>query len=264
MPSNEPIGIFDSGIGGLSVLEHVRRLLPNERLIYVSDRAHLPYGNKENDYILKRSQSIAQFLVDKQVKAIVIACNTATAAAVKKLRAFHQIPIIGMEPGVKPAILQSQTGKIGVLATRGTLTSHKFKRLLRHYANGSEVIICPCHGWVDAIEFNGHDHQATHQLVTEQLQPILERGVDTLVLGCTHYPFLKKTIATIAGPDIAIIDTGPAVAKQLYRRLTELDLLAEARSTGSEEFWCSAPPQQTQKMIERLLHSHAQVQALPD
>jgi glutamate racemase len=263
MPSDHPIGIFDSGIGGLSVLEHIRELLPSEHLIYVSDRAHLPYGDKNKDYILERSKTITQFLLSQQVKAIVIACNTATAAAIKQLRENYPIPIVGMEPGVKPAIRHSRNGMIGVLATQGTLSSHKFKTLLHQHSNGSEVIICPCHGWVEAIEHNGQDHHATIKLVTQQLQPILDSGVDTLVLGCTHYPFLKQTIVKTAGPAVSIIDTGPAVAKQLCRRLAELDLLCTETTPGCEAFWCSAAPLQTQSLIERLRRKPTQVQALP-
>lgn len=263
MLSDAPIGIFDSGIGGLSVLKHIRALLPHEDLKYVSDRAHLPYGNKDNDFILQRSRYITQFLVEQNVKAIVIACNTATAAAVKYLRENFPTPIIGMEPGVKPAIEQSQSGMIGVLATQGTLSSHKFQTLLQQHANGSNIVICPCQGWVEAIELNGHDHQITHKLVAQGLQPILESGVDTLVLGCTHYPFLRKAIENIAGSEISIIDTGEAVAKQLYRRLVDLDLLSQTTSPGTEDYWCSAPPQETQTMIERLLCKPAFVQSLP-
>ncbi|MEJ2619846.1 MAG: glutamate racemase [Candidatus Thiodiazotropha sp.] len=264
MPSEAPIGIFDSGIGGLSVLRHIRSLLPNEHLIYVSDRAHLPYGDKDTDFIVERSRTITQFLISKNVKAVVIACNTATAAAVKVLRETYQLPIIGMEPGVKPAIMQSHSGIVGVLATHGTLNSHKFKMLLDDHAEGSEVIICPCEGWVEAIEQNGHDHRITRQIISQQLQPILHRGVDTLVLGCTHYPFVKNMIADEAGPDISIIDTGPAVAKQLARQLSAHGLLSELTDPGSEAFWCSAPANQTQERIERLLNNQVLVQALPE
>jgi glutamate racemase len=264
MPSEAAIGIFDSGIGGLSVLNHIRSLLPNENLIYVSDRAHLPYGDKDKEFILERSRTITQFLISRRVKAVVIACNTATAAAVKALRESYQLPIVGMEPGVKPAILQSQSGMVGVLATHGTLNSHKFKTLVDDHAEGSEIIISPCHGWVETIEQNGHDHQATRLIVSQQLQPILDHGVDTLVLGCTHYPFVKKMIADKAGPSISIIDTGPAVAKQLQRQLSAHDLLSNSEESGREEFWCSAPPNQTQKRIERLLNVSVQVQRLPE
>lgn len=264
MLSDAPIGIFDSGIGGLSVLGHIHALLPNEHIIYVSDRAHLPYGDKDNSYILQRSRYITQFLVKKNVKAIVIACNTATAAAVNELRESYSIPIIGMEPGVKPAIQQSLSGMIAVLATQGTLSSYKFKTLLQQHADGSQVIICPCHGWVETIEKNGHRHHSTRELVIPQIESILETGVDTLVLGCTHYPFLKETIAATAGPTVSIIDTGPAVAKQLYRKLAELNLLNKVKSPGTKEFWCSAPAEETQAMITRLLPYPAYVKALPE
>ncbi|MEJ2611977.1 MAG: glutamate racemase [Candidatus Thiodiazotropha sp.] len=264
MSSDHPIGIFDSGIGGLSVLEHIRKLLPLENLIYVSDRGHLPYGNKHYDYILKRSQTISEFLLGQEVKAIVIACNTATAVAVGHLRQTYTLPIIGMEPGVKPAIRQSRSGLIGVLATQGTLTSRKFQALLRQHANGAEIIFCPCHGWVEAIEHNGHDHQETHKLVKQQLEPILEAGADTLVLGCTHYPFLRATIENIAGTDISIIDTGPAVARQLYRRLADQNLLSKEPSAGSETFWCSAATEQTQELLTKLRNKPTLVKALPE
>jgi glutamate racemase len=262
MSSKQPIGVFDSGIGGLSVLKHIQALLPWENLIYVSDRAHLPYGNKAREVILKRSHNITRFLVKRRVKAIVIACNTATAVAVKQLRQTFSIPIVGMEPGVKPAIQQSKHGLIGVLATRGTLRSGKFQTLLRKHTNGSEVIICPCEGWVEAIEHLGPQHPKTQQLVSEHLQPILDTGIDILVLGCTHYPFLKSVIETIAGPKVSIIDTGTAVAKQLHHRLATLNLLCQNETPGMEEFWCSADPSQTQEVITRLRNGQT-VQVLP-
>jgi glutamate racemase len=264
MPSDRPIGIFDSGIGGLSVLGHIRQLLPREQLIYVSDRAHLPYGTKQEAFVIERAQHITRFLLQRQVKAIVIACNTATAAAVKHLRAAHDLPIIGMEPGVKPAIQVSTRGRIGVLATQGTLSSGKFQSLLYKHAQESEVIICPCEGWVEAIEFKGPEHHETLKLVHQQLLPVLETGVDTLVLGCTHYPFLKPSIEKSAGSTVRIIDTGPAVARQLFRRLEELDLLNGGDQPGDEEFWCSAPPEQTRTLIERLRERITRVHALPE
>ncbi|MET0065847.1 MAG: glutamate racemase [Candidatus Thiodiazotropha sp.] len=264
MPSERPIGIFDSGIGGLSVLGHIHRLLPHERLIYVSDRAYLPYGNKDEGFVLERAQHITRFLIQRQVKAIVIACNTATAAAVRQLRSAYDLPIVGMEPGVKPAIQLSSRGRIGVLATQGTLSSGKFQSLLREHARESKVVICPCEGWVEAIEYRGPQHPDTQRLVNQQLQPVLEAGVDTLVLGCTHYPFVKPSIEASAGADVRIIDTGPAVARQLFRRLEELDLLDGTQQPGEEEFWCSAPAEQTRELIERLRGLRTRVQALPE
>lgn len=252
MSSSLPVGVFDSGIGGLSVLRHIRELMPAEDLIYVSDRAHLPYGNKESRFILERSEHIIGFLIQQNVKAVVIACNTATAIAVAHLRKKHLLPIIGMEPGVKPAIELSQNGVIGVLATEGTLVSGKFQTLVEQHANGADIFYCPCHGWVEAIEHNGATHNTTVELVKESLTPVLEKGVDTLVLGCTHYPFLKDTIEKVAGPSVAIIDTGQAVARQLHRRLSDSDIISANAKPGRERYWCSGAPATTQALISRI------------
>lgn len=264
MSSNLPIGIFDSGVGGLSVLHHIRELLPGENLIYIADRGHIPYGNKSHEYVTQRSTTIADFLLQRQVKAIVVACNTATAAAVQTLRELYPIPIIGMEPGVKPAILQSKAGIIGILATEGTLGSGKFRILLERHANGADIFIKPCHGWVEEIEKGRQDRLETTAMVQETLAPLLAKGVDTLVLGCTHYPFLRKSIEQAAGDGIAIIDTGLAVATHLRRRLQEEALLNDSSSTGSEAFWCSGPVDEMQELVQRLWGRSGQVNALPD
>ncbi|MES9837432.1 MAG: glutamate racemase [gamma proteobacterium symbiont of Ctena orbiculata] len=263
MPSKRPIGIFDSGIGGLSVLHHIRKLLPAENLIYVSDRAHLPYGNKAGEFILDRSEHIAGFLVQQDVKAIVIACNTATAVAVAHLRQHFPLPIVGMEPGVKPATQTSRNGMIGVLATEGTLVSGKFRNLVEQHSNGADIFYCPCHGWVETIELNGASHDKTYQMVERELMPLLEKGVDTLVLGCTHYPFIKATIQQVAGSLITIIDTGEAVANQLRRRLTEEDILSPAPPPGREDYWCSASPENTRQLIEKIQGHPCIVKRLP-
>jgi glutamate racemase len=252
MSSSLPVGVFDSGIGGLSVLRHIRNLMPNENLIYVSDRAHLPYGNKESRYILERSEHIVSFLIKQNVKAIVIACNTATAIAVNHLRNKFLLPIIGMEPGIKPATILSKNGIVGVLATEGTLVSGKFQNLVEQHANGADIFYCPCHGWVEAIEYNGATHDSTVELVTKSLIPVLEKNVDTLVLGCTHYPFLKDTIEKVAGPSITIIDTGQAVAKQLQRRLSEFDIISSNPEAGRVSYWCSGSPAITQALITKI------------
>lgn len=263
MSSEQPIGIFDSGIGGLSVLHHIRELLPAEDLIYVSDRAHLPYGTKTSSFILGRSEYIVDFLVQQGVKAVVIACNTATAVAVAHLRQRYSLPIIGMEPGVKPATARSRNGLIGVLATEGTLTSGKFQNLVAQHSNGADIYYCPCHGWVEAIEHNGASHVKTIELVEQALIPVLEKGVDTLVLGCTHYPFLKDTIEKVAGPSIAIIDTGEPVADHLRRRLSDGNLLSSNPYPGSIAYWCSAPPGKTQALITRIQGQPCTVKQLP-
>lgn len=263
MSSELPIGIFDSGIGGLSVLRHIRDLIPSEKLIYVSDRAHLPYGSKDSQFILERSEYLVNFLIRQNVKAIVIACNTATAVAVAHLRCKFTLPIIGMEPGVKPATAHSQNGLIGVLATEGTLESGKFQNLVELHSNGADIFYSPCHGWVDAIEYNGTNHSKTIELVKQSLLPLLAKGVDTLVLGCTHYPFLKETIENLAGPSVRVIDTGMAVARQLQRRLSDSALLCSGSGTGQVCYWCSGPTAETQAVISRIQGHACTVNPLP-
>jgi glutamate racemase len=264
MSHSLPIGVFDSGVGGLTVLKHIRKLLPHEDLVYVADREHYPYGNKGDIYTRERSDKIAKFLINFPVKAIVVACNTATASAVQYLRDEHSIPIIGMEPAVKPAAQQSHNGKIGILATEGTLDSSKFKILLERHANGAELFIQPCHGWVEWIEQGRTDQQATIHMIRETLQPMLDKEIDTLVLGCTHYPFLKSDVQQVMGDNVSIIDTGAAVALQLRRRLENEALLKPAQTSGTERFLCSGPVTEMQLLLDRLWGPVDQVGVLPD
>lgn len=263
MPSRLPIGIFDSGIGGLTVLRHIREQMPSESLIYVADRSYLPYGSKSNDFIRSRALAISEFLLAQPVKAIVVACNTATAVAVQTLRERYDLPILGMEPGVKPAIQLSRNGHIGVLATEGTLDSSKFKILLERHANGSELFIKPCHGWVEHIEAGNHEEPLTAAIIEETLSPLLAKGIDTLVLGCTHYPFLMDSIQKAVGSDVRIIDTGLAVATHLQRRLEENDLLTDAATAGDESFWCSGSLDEMRQLLSRLWRREAKPKVLP-
>lgn len=246
------------------MLGHVRDLLPHEDILYVADREHLPYGSKSDEFIFSRVQAIAEFLLSQPVKAIVVACNTATAAAIHALRARYDLPIIGMEPGVKPAIQTSRNGHIGILATEGTLGSHKFRDLIERHANGCELFIKPCHGWVEHIEAGDLDESATLQMIETTLSPLLEKDVDTLVLGCTHYPFLARQIQQLAGNGISIIDTGQAVSAQLKRRLQENDLLTDTTVGGKERFWTSGPLEEMQDLLTRLWRPGLEVAALPD
>jgi glutamate racemase len=168
-----------------------------------------------------------------------------------------------MEPGVKPATELSQNGVIGVLATEGTLVSGKFQNLVEQHANGADIFYCPCHGWVEAIEQNGATHDTTVELVKKSLIPVLEKGVDTLVLGCTHYPFMKDTIETVAGPRVSIIDTGQAVARQLQRKLSDSDIVSFDPEPGRERYWCSGPPAITQALISTIQGYPCTVDHLP-
>ncbi len=264
MPSNLPIGIFDSGIGGLTVLRHIREQMPSESIVYVADRGYLPYGSKPDTFIQSRAITISEYLLALPVKAIVVACNTATAAAIHTLRDRYHLPIIGMEPGVKPAIAQSKKGIIGILATERTLGSGKFKILLERHANGSDVFIKPCHGWVEHIEGGDQNEALTHAMIEETVAPLLAKGIDTLVLGCTHYPFLIDSIKQVVGDEIRIIDTGLAVAAQLHRRLLENDLLSPTSGIGTVNFRSSGPLDEMRELLTRLWAADADLEDLPD
>lgn len=258
-----PIGVFDSGVGGMSVLRHIRAELPWEDLIYVADSAHVPYGNKSPGYIRGRASSLAAFLVDQGAKALVIACNTATAAAAAHLRAAHGIPIIAMEPAVKPAAAATRSGVVGVLATEGTLRSAKFAALLERVGGGVRIVTQPCPGLVDQVERGELDGPTTRGMVKRYLGPLLHAGADAVILGCTHYPYLSPLIQELAGPGVAVIETGPAVARHLRRSLRDRELLARGRSPGKELFWSSAAPEAAAAVIRRLWGGEPDVRAVP-
>ncbi len=233
MTAEQAIGVFDSGVGGLSVLAHIRRQLPHEALIYVADSAYMPYGCKPESVVRRRCLDIASFLTERRCKAIVVACNTATAAAVQQMRERFDGPVIGMEPAVKPAVLQSASGVVGVLATRVTAGSEKFRRLAARFADRARVIVQPCPGLVEHIEVGDLDGGEMRALLQGYLQPLLRQGADTLVLGCTHYPFIAPLIRELAGEQVAVIDSGAAVARELARQLAMRDRLAEPASAAS-------------------------------
>lgn len=226
MQTEAAIGVFDSGLGGLSVLAEIRRLLPQESLIYVADSAHVPYGEKTAAQIIDRSLLLSGFLLDQNVKALVVACNTATAAAIQVLRErWPNLIVVGMEPAVKPAAALSKSGKIGVLATTGTLRSAKFAALLQRYSDQVEVLTQPCPGLVEQIEAGQLDSPDTLQLLEQYTQPLLAAGCDSLILGCTHYPFVRPALQQLVGDQVALIDTGTAVARHLRQRLEQQELL---------------------------------------
>jgi len=259
-----PIGVFDSGLGGLSVLREIRRLLPHEDLLYVSDSAHVPYGDKTEAHIRERSLLLARFLQAQGAKALVVACNTATAAAITQLRQeLPELPVVGMEPALKPAVAATRSGVVGVLATVGTLASARFAALLARYAGDVEVVTQPCPGLVEQIERGDLDGPHTRELVQRYTQPLLARGADTLILGCTHYPFVRRLIEEIVGPEVRLIHTGPAVARQVERVLRERDLLAPPLRLGRELFWTSGVPAALQPSISALWGQPLVLQPLP-
>lgn len=219
-----PIGIFDAGIGGLSALNEIHQLLPDEDLIYIADSAYAPYGDRSAKYVRERSEAITEFLIDQGVKSIVIACNTATAEAATLLRKTLDIPVIGLEPAIKPAVKLSKNGIIGVLATQRTISSDRLLGLTEKYAKNKKVIAQACPGLVEQVEAYDLNSQTTYDLLRKYLQPLLDQHIDTLVLGCTHYPFLLPAIQKITGNTVKIIDTGKPVAEQLQRVLKNNDL----------------------------------------
>lgn len=255
----QPIGIFDSGIGGLSVLRHLKSDYPSEHLLYFADQAHVPYGSRTLEEVREYSAEIVRFLLEQGAKIIVVACNTASAAALNYLRhTFPDVPIVGMEPAVKPAAAVTRTGKVGVLATPGTFASPRYASLMERFTSGVTVLEDPCVGLVRLIEEGQLDTPATAGLLRDVLQPMLEAGVDTLVLGCTHYPFVQPLIETIVASEtrdtaVTIIDPAPAVARQVGRVLATADLLAPATRAGATRLFTTGEPGPLSHLAEKLL-----------
>ncbi|MCA9997373.1 MAG: glutamate racemase [Anaerolineales bacterium] len=247
-PLQHPIGIYDSGVGGLSVLRHIRAQLPHESLVYVADQAHVPYGARTQAEIRQFGVEIVHFLRQQGCKLIVVACNTATTAALSFLRQqFPDMPFVGMEPAVKPAAAQTRNGRFGVLATPGTFRSERYAELLARFAEKTAVFEDPCLGLVQQIEAGATDDPATDALLTDILRPMLANGVDTLVLGCTHYPFVQSAIERVLARlapvrPVAIIDPAPAVARQTARRLQLHNLLSLAVFPGRVTLYTSGDP----------------------
>jgi len=264
MNNARPVGVFDSGVGGLSVLRRIRADLPHEMLLYVADSGHAPYGNKPNEFIARRSVAITEFLLEQDAKAIVVACNTATAAAIARLRERFGVPIIGIEPAIKPAVAATRSGVVGILATGNTVRSDKFAALLDQHGHRARVMVQPCPGLADCVERGELSGPRPRALLEQFLEPLLEQGVDTLVLGCTHYPFLIPLIQRLAGPDVAVLDPSAAVARQLRRRLEAADLLADGRAAGGGRYFTSGALERTGHVMSRLLDHPVALESLPE
>jgi glutamate racemase len=235
VPAGSPIGVFDSGVGGLSVLRHIRAQLPDEHLLYFADSGHAPYGDKTEQFVVDRALAVTGFLLAQGAKALVVACNTATVAAIKAVRArYPTLPVVGVEPGLKPAAAATRNGKVGVLATARTLKGEKFlqRREQISAASHAEFLLQPAIGLVDQIELGDLEAPAIGAMLERYIAPLLDQGADTLVLGCTHYPFVKNGIERVlrdhARTDVLLIDTGDAVARQLVRLLEAAGLLRMA------------------------------------
>lgn len=262
------IGVFDSGLGGLSVLRALHERLPLADLTYVADSGHAPYGERDDDFIAARSRQICDHLIARSVDAIVVACNTATAAAIHLLReAYPHLPIIGVEPGVKPAVARSINKRIGVLATPSTLASDKYKRLIEMHAHGATLVSQPCPGLAKEIESGLLDTPALRQLVERFAQPLRAAEVDTVVLGCTHYPFVAPLFQQALGERVTVMDTAQAVAEHTARlcarTLGQQPGKADRRpSTGTLSFCTSADPAHLATVAANWLGVHSMVTRL--
>lgn len=253
LPVSGAIGVFDSGVGGLSILKEIRSALPGEDLIYLADSAYCPYGTKPVSAIRARGLEVASFLVGFEIKALVVACNTASIAGLDQIReVYPQLPVVGVEPAIKPAHDITRNGKIGVLATSLTLKGDRFSVLVERFGTGIEVYTQPAPGLVEMVEAGKIETAETKMLLHQYLDPLLEKQIDTLVLGCTHYPFLVPMIKNICGPQITILDTGLAVAKQTVRVLEQKQALNRRESGGKEMFYTSGDPEAVQEVVAKL------------
>lgn len=257
---NGAIGIFDSGVGGLSVARHVKELMPNESIVYIADSAYAPYGCKSAKAIEARSFEITQLLISKGVKAIVIACNTATVSAISRLREKFSLPIIGIEPGVKPAAQSHE--KVAVLSTEQTSKSNQLATLIERFGNNTEVIVQPCPGLVEQVESLELNSNQTATLLHDYLTPLYKQQVTCIVLGCTHYPFLTEQIASFFDYDIEIIDTGAAVARETKRRLEQSDLLRSIEVIEKDVFYGTGTSHSLQTLLTQYWPQSFQVQTL--
>lgn len=257
-----PIGIFDSGVGGLSIAKAIAKQLPNENLIYVADTLHSPYGDKSVDFIQSRVNEISQLLLAQSVKALVIACNTATVNAIDQLRDKINIPIIGVEPAIKPAAQQSKTKNIGILVTQATAENNRFKVLIEQHKNDVQVHIQPCPGLVELIEESKMQTHECNVLLKRYLDRLLTKNVDTLVLGCTHYPFLTKKIRHIVGSSMNIVETAIPVTLQLRRKLAEQNILNNGLQARQCYFLSSKVNPQQQQLFNDLWQQPVKLEPL--
>jgi glutamate racemase len=255
------IGVFDSGVGGLSVLREIVGQLPGYDLLYLADSAHVPYGSRQASEVRGYSRAITAFLVGQGACAVVVACNTASAAALHALRAQFGVPIVGMEPAVKPATERTRSRHVGVIATRATFQGELFARLVERFSHDVTVHTQACPGLVERVEAGLLDGAETEALLRDALSPLLEAGIDSLVLGCTHYPFLRPAIERVVGPGVEVIDPAPAVARQAGRVVQQQGARC-AQGTGQVTYFTSGDPAEFEAQIRRLVDIPGAVHAV--
>jgi len=248
--SQNPIGIFDSGLGGLTIYNEIHKLLPHENIIYLADSKNAPYGGKSKEQIIEISVKNTEFLLKNNCKLIVVACNTASTNAVKYLREHFEVPIIRVQPAIKPAALNSKTKVVGMLATKGTLESELLFETAQRFASGVKVVERVGEGLVDLIENGKMESPEMTQLLTKYVEPMLKHNIDQLVLGCTHYPFLTEQIREITGEGVQIIDSGEAIARQTRVILDQEGLLNEGSEEGNRVFYSNKNVRVLQDMLD--------------
>ncbi len=249
-----PIGIFDSGIGGLTVAKRIISMLPNENIIYFGDTARVPYGTKSNDTVIEYSLQDAQFLINRNVKLIIVACNTASSVAISKLKEKFDIPIIGMiEPGAHLAINSTKNGKVGVIGTNSTISNKAYSNELKRLNENLEIIEKPCPLFVPVAEEGWLDHAATKLIAEEYLQDLVDFGVDTVILGCTHYPLLSEVIQNVMGNDVTLIDSGYAASLNVETYLNGRGVRNDSNQLGTHYFYVSDLPDKFRSVAERFL-----------
>lgn len=243
MDNQQPIGVFDSGVGGLSVLRVIREQMPEESIIYFGDQGHVPYGPRPLQQVRDFSEGITRFLLEMGAKLIIVACNAASAAALNYLRQkFSDISFVGMEPAVKPAVEQTETGVVGVLATPATFQGALYSSVVERFGSGVKLLQSTCPGLVQQIELGDLDGPVTQSILESALHPMLEQNIDTIVLGCTHYPFVIPAIKKIVGNNVRVIDPAPAVARQAERLLEGDGIKFPAGGYGEIQFYTSGDP----------------------
>lgn len=258
-----PIGVFDSGVGGLSVLRALREQIPAEDLLYFGDQGHVPYGARPMEQIQAFSEAITLWLLDRGAKLIVVACNTASAAALKTLRQkFPAVPFVGMEPAVKPAAEHTHSGVVGVLATPATFQGVLYASVVERFANGVEVLQDTCPGLVAEIEAGALDGPAARRILESALEPMLAQGIDTVVLGCTHYPFVIPLIKEIVGENVRVIDPAPAVARQARRLLDAAGIRRSSEGRGSVRFVTTGDARAMESLLPVLFREVGEVESV--
>ena len=256
-----PVGIFDSGVGGLSVAREIHRALPTEDLLYVADTAYCPYGDRPDEEVRRRTLLLGSHMQEMGAKLLVVACNTATGAALEPLRAALRVSVVGLEPAVKTAVARTRTKRVGVLATSGTVRSARLARLIREHADGVQVLAQPCPGLADRIEAGELEGPTLEARLRELTAPLVQAGVDEVVLGCTHYAFVSEALAQVLGPGVELIESAPAIARRTQSLLAQGGL-ARPEGQGSFRLLTTGDPAKVRPVVERLWGGPVAVESL--